>query len=263
MTTPSIAQLFDLSGKAAIVTGGAVGIGQAIVLRLAEAGAEVMIVDIDLEAAERTVENLRAMGNRAAAMQADVASTTAAQRAVGATLESFGRLDILVNNAGIYPSSPVLEVSEELWDKTHNVNLRGMFFFSQAGAQGMIRQGHGGKIINVASIVGMHPTPRMSHYAASKGGVIMLTKSLALELAPHNILVNAIAPGGIETPGTQPLVDDLRVNPKAQRFLKAHVPLGRMGKPDEIARVVLFLASGAADYITGTLIPVEGGALLT
>ena len=260
MTTqqnPSIAQLFDLTGKAAIVTGGAMGIGQGIALRLAEAGAGVLITDINLEAANNTVNQIRSKGGKAEAIKADASSVADAKRTVQETVRAFGRLDIIVNNAGIYPFAPALQMTEELWDKVLDINLKGLFFYSQAAAQEMMNEGHGGKIINIASIDALHPTGNLVHYDASKGGVVMVTKALALELGPHNIMVNAIAPGGIQTPGASgPVTSD--------EFLQAfisRIPLRRVGVPDDIAKVVFFLASGASDYMTGSLVVVDGGVL--
>jgi 2-deoxy-D-gluconate 3-dehydrogenase len=253
----SIAHLFDLTGKAAIVTGGAMGIGQGIALRLAEAGAGVLITDINLEAAFNTVNQIRSKGGKAEAIKADVSSVADAKRTVQETVRAFGRLDIIVNNAGIYPFAPALQMTEELWDKVLNINLKGLFFYSQAAAQEMMNEGHGGKIINIASIDALHPTGNLVHYDASKGGVVMVTKALALELGPHNIMVNAIAPGGIQTPGASgPVTSD--------EFLQAfisRIPLRRVGVPDDIAKVVFFLASGASDYMTGSLVVVDGGVL--
>jgi len=244
------------------------GIGQAISCRLAEAGASVTITDIDLEAASQTVEQIKAKGGKAQAIQADARSTADAKKVVQAIVEAFGSLDILVNNAGVYPFSPALQTSEELWNKVHNINLKGVFFYSQAGAREMIRAGHGGKIINIASIDALHPYGGVAHYSASKAGVVMLTKALALELAPHNILVNAIAPGGIETPGTKAARATLAVSSGIteesiiEGFV-ARLPLHRMGEPDDVAKVVLYLASATADYMTGSLVLVDGGFLLS
>ena len=260
MTTqqnPNIAQLFDLTGKAAIVTGGAMGIGQGIALRLAEAGAAVMITDINLEAADNTVNQIRSKGGKAEAINADASSAADARRAVQETLQAFGRLDILVNNAGIYPFAPALQVTEELWDKVVDINLKGLFFYTQAAAQEMMNEGHSGKIINIASIDALHPTGNLVHYDASKGGVVMVTKALALEFGPHNITVNAIAPGGIQTPGA----GGSSIPDEFLQAFTAKIPLRRMGVPDDIARVVVFLASGAADYMTGSLVVVDGGFL--
>ena len=263
----TIAELFDLSGKSAVVTGGAMGIGQAIAFRLAEAGASVMIADIDLETANQTVEQIKATGGKAQAIRADVRSAADAKKVAQTAVEVFGSLDILVNNAGIYPMSPVMEVSEELWDRVLNINLRGVFFYSQAAAQEMVKAGRGGKIISIASIDALHPNGRVSPYNASKGGLVMLTKALALELAPHQILVNAVAPGTINTPGNQAAAAEFMasgIDPEevVRRFVERY-PLQRMGEPDEVAKIVLFLASAAADYMTGSLLLVDGGNLLS
>jgi 2-deoxy-D-gluconate 3-dehydrogenase len=258
MTARSIAQLFDLTGKAAIVTGGAMGIGRGIALRLAEAGAAVLITDLKMDAAHSTVEEIKATGGKAEAIQADASSAADARKVVERSVSSFGRLDILVNNAGIYPFVSALEAKEETWDKVLAVNLKGVFLYAQAAAQQMVQAGQGGRIINIASVDALHPTGNLAHYDASKGGVLMLTKALAQELGRHNITVNAIAPGGIETPGAQ-----ASITPDTDMSsFEARIPLGRQGTPDDVAKVALFLASGAADYITGDLIVVDGGYLV-
>ena len=264
----TIAELFDLKGRGAVVTGGAMGIGQAIAFRLAEAGASVMITDIVMETANQTVEQIKATGGKARAIQADVSSAADARKIAQTAVEVLGSLDILINNAGVYPWLPVMEITEEMWDKTHDVNLKGVFFCSQAAAAEMIRAGHGGKIINIASKDGINPGGNAAaSYVASKGGVIMLTKALALELAPHSILVNAVAPGGIVTPGGKGVMRDLRAKGvdlvEVGKRSKERTPLGHAGEPDDIAKVVLFLASAAADYMTGSLLLVDGGYLLS
>lgn len=253
----SIAQLFDLTGKVAIVTGGAMGIGQGIAFRLAEAGAAVMISDINLQAADDTAGQIRARGGKAKAVKADASSVADAKRVVQETVQAFGHLDILVNNAGIYPMTPALEVTEALWDKVLDINLKGLFFYTQAAAQEMIKEGHAGKIVNIASIDALHPTGNLVHYDSSKGGVVMLTKSLALEFGPRNITINAIAPGGIQTPGA----GGSAVPDEVIKGFEAKIPMRRMGIPDDIAKVALFLASGASDYMTGSLLVVDGGFL--
>jgi 2-deoxy-D-gluconate 3-dehydrogenase len=267
MTTQTIAQLFDLTGKGAVVTGGAMGIGQAIAFRLAEAGAGVMIADIDLEAAKQTAEQIKAGGGKARAIRADARSAADARKVFQATVKAYGSLDILVNNAGVYPLLPILEIGEETWDRTLDTNLKGVFFYSQAAAQQMIKAGHGGKIINIASIDAFHPHGEVAHYNASKGGVVMLTKALALELAPHQILVNSVAPGSIVTPGTIAVGAAYAARGKDPAELTAkmadRLPLGHSGMPDDIAKVVLFLASAAADYMAGSVILVDGGYLLS
>ncbi len=268
MEAQSIAEIYDLKGKAAIVTGGAMGIGEAIVLRLAEAGASVMIADISMEAANKVAEKVKSQSGKASAIYADAGSVDDAKKVVQETVNTFGRLDILVNNAGIFPFSPVLQTSEALWDKVMGINLKGVFFYTQAAAQQMIQEGHGGKIVNIASIDALHPTGNLVHYDASKGGVVMATKALALELSQHKINVNAIAPGGIQTPGGQAQSAAIMsaVTAPTEELTKAfmaRIPLGRMGEPDDIAKVALFLASSASDYMTGSLLVVDGGYLLS
>jgi 2-deoxy-D-gluconate 3-dehydrogenase len=267
MATKTIAEIFDLSGKGAIVTGAGMGIGRAIAYRLSEAGASVMIADIDLDAANKTVERIKARDGKAQAILANTRNIADAQKVAEATVDAFGSLDIMVNNAGIYPLSPALDTSEELWDRTLDINLKGVFFFCQAAAREMKKAEHGGKIINIASIDAVHPMGEVSHYNASKGGVLSLTKALALEWGPHKINVNAVAPGSVWTPGTEKTrvareakgqgVEDL-----LNKFM-GRMPLGRPGEPDDIAKVVLFFASAASDYITGTMLLVDGGYLLS
>jgi len=261
----TIAELFDLTGQAAIVTGGAMGIGKAIASRLAEARAEVVIADIDITAARATAEGIVSSGGRAHAIAADVALVADADKTVQFAIRELGRIDILVNNAGIYPMSSALEISEELWDKTINVNLKSMLFYSKAAAAAMVRQGWGGKIINMASVDAFRPSGRLSHYDASKGGVVMLTKALASEWAPHGILVNAIAPGAIASRVVTPRAGFERedMERKAVRdAVLARIPLGRIGLPDDVATVALFLAGHASDYMTGSVVTVDGGLLL-
>jgi 2-dehydro-3-deoxy-D-gluconate 5-dehydrogenase len=259
--TATIGQLFDLQGKAAIVTGGAMGIGAAIAERLAEAGAAVLIADVNEEAARRTAARIGETGGRAVAFRTDMSQVGDIRAMVAAAIERFGRLDVLVNNAGIFPFTLALEMSEEQWDRVLDVNLKGAFFAAQAAARAMTA---GGRIVNVASIDGLHPTGYLAHYDASKGGLVMLTRSLALEFGPRGIAVNAIAPGSIKTPGAAATTEALSGSAAIamESFVK-RIPLGRMGEPDDIAKVALFLTSGAADYITGGLIVVDGGYLLS
>lgn len=263
MTTRTIAQLFDLTSKGAIVTGAAMGIGQAIALRLAEAGAGVVVADINLEAAIETAEQIKAKGGQAIAIKADAGSVADAKKVVQAAMDNFGRLDILVNNAGIFPFSLALTLSEELWDKVIDVNLKGVVFYAQAAARKMIETEQAGKIVNIASIDALHPSGNLVHYDASKGGVVMATKSLALEFSQYKIAVNAIAPGGITTPGAAAGTGGAAVTSEMMQRFMARIPMGRMGAPDDIAGAVLFLVSEAASYITGTLLVVDGGYLLS
>ncbi len=245
---------FSLQGKNAVVTGGALGIGHGIASRLVEAGANVLIADLNSEAANAAAAQL---GDHAKSIQANVA--TDAEKIINACVETFGSIDIMVNNAGIYPFSPMMDTTLELFERVISVNLTGTAFCAKAAAAQMLKQGGGGKIINVASIDGFHPSMAgLAAYDSSKGGVIMLTKSLALELGPKGILVNAIAPGGIRTEGTggEAMAD------AAVKGFEAQIPLGRMGQPDDIAKVAVFLASGASDYMAGTTVIVDGGYLL-
>ena len=257
MESKKIAQLFDLTNKGAIVTGGAMGIGEAIVERLAQAGASVMIADINTDAARQAAERINASGGKVQFIKADAGSVADAERVVQSTVKAFGRLDILVNNAGIYPFSKALETSEEMWDKVYNINTKGVFFYSKVAAQKMIDSGNGGRIVNIASVGGLSPTGGLVHYDSSKSAVVMITKALARELGPHGISVNAVAPGSTLTAGTGERLQGAR-----GKFLGPKLPLGRMGEPDDVAKVVLFLVSAAADYMTGSVVVVDGGYLL-
>ncbi len=269
--SPTISELINLSKKVAIVTGGALGIGQAICFRLAEAGAAVMVVDINLDAAKETVSKIVEHGGKAKAISADASSPAGADKVIKETIDEFGSIDILVNNAGIYPMSPMFDTTEEMWDKVLGLNLTGVFFYTQKVAKAIADLEKGGKIINLASIDGFHPTGNLVHYDASKGGVIMMTKALALELAPYKITVNAVAPGGISTPGADAISEPSRKQMESQgmtgeqimQAFVARIPLGRMGIPDDIAKVILFLASDLSGYMTGTTVIADGGYLLS
>jgi NAD(P)-dependent dehydrogenase (short-subunit alcohol dehydrogenase family) len=262
-----IADWLDLSGRAAIVTGAGSGIGRAISRRLAEAGASVVVVDVDKDAAAATVDMINGEGGRAVAEQADVrepeAATAAAQRAV----DEFGRLDILVNNAGLYPRSPVVETSPELWDRVLDVNLKGTFLFSQACARVMVGAGNGGCIISMASKQALRGGANLAHYAASKAGVALFTQSLAIELGPQNIRVNAIAPGPVATEGGERAAAQVSGSGQSpddvREAYRSRIPLRRFSDPDDIAKVAVFLASDAASLMTGAVVVVDGGALLT
>ena len=270
MTTQStltpVSKLLDLSGKSAIVTGAAMGIGYGIAYRLAEAGAAVTVADVNLAAAQSAVVRLKAAGRKAQAVKCDVSLETDAVATVSAAVKAYGGLDILVNNAGIFPFKPMLEMDEALWSKVHDVNLKGVFLCSREGAKQMVKQGRGRRIINIASIDAFHPSGvGLAHYDASKGGVVMFTKSLALELGPHGILVNGIAPGSIGTQGAQTAVAGLdAAAPQAlsQSFMQ-RIVLKRVGTPDDIATVALFLASDMARYMTGDTVVVDGGYLVS
>ena len=258
----------ELEGKIAVVTGGATGIGLGIAKRFAEAGAKVLIVDIDGRQAQFAADNLSKSSDSVVAMQVDIAQEDAGERIIAKCIETFKTIDILVNNAGIFPQVPMLEMAPDLFDKVYRINLKGLAFTAKAAALKMIEGGKGGKIINIASIDAFHPSMiGLAAYDASKGGVVMFTKSLALELGKYGIHVNAIAPGGIQTEGTSKPLEGSKLTGEQMKkmmddFTK-RIPLGRMGMPDDIAKVAVFLASSYSDYITGETIIVDGGMLLS
>ena len=265
----TLEEVFDLSGKTALVTGGAAGIGFGISYRLAEAGAAVVVADINEESAKEAAEKLKGKGWKAAFIRADVSKKEDAEAMIKCAVDTFGGLDILVNNAGIYPNIMVMQMTEEDWDKVVDINLKGVYLCTKAAAEQMIKQGKGGKIINITSIDALHPSsPGLAHYDASKHGVWGFTKNIALELAPHKIWVNAIAPGGIQTPGVATTQKKMKA-PKGvdmEKMLEAFlakIPMGRMGEPDDIGKVALFLASDSSSYMTGAQLVVDGGALLS
>jgi 3-oxoacyl-[acyl-carrier protein] reductase len=242
-----------LEDRVALVTGGGRGIGQALVLALADAGADVAVADIDVPAAQAVAAEVSARGRRGVAVEADVTSKPAVEAMVKTTVETLGGLDILVNNAGIFPIASVATMSEEAWDRVIAVNLKGVFLCSQAALGPMRRRG-GGRIINMASVSGLVGAVGFAHYAASKAGVIGFTKALAREAAPMGITVNAVAPGIIATEVTT------RTFPaQALELYKAQVPLRRLGQPDDLTGLVVFLASPGAAYITGQVYAVDGG----
>ena len=263
--------MFDLIGKTAIVTGGAVGIGKAIVDRLSEAGASIVIADIDESNAKATVQEFKSLHRKVAFIKTDISKPDQLQRLVDDTVSTYGTVDILVNNAGIFPFAPAISMKEAEWDRVLDINLKGAFFLSQKVAVHMIERGEGGRIINIASIDGFHPTGNLAHYDSSKGAMVMLTKSLAKEWGQHGVFVNAIAPGGINTPGaaqtSKSMLASANMTPEQTQAMMAaftaRIPVGRQGDPDEIATVALFLASPAASYITGETIIVDGGYLLS
>lgn len=258
-------QLTNLSGKAAIVTGGAKGIGYGIAYRLSEAGASVLIVDIDEKKAINAAESLVEKGWISEAIGTDVADEIAVKAMVQMCKDKFGSLDILVNNAGIYPPIPVAEMTEEQFEKVMHVNLRGAFLSTKYAAE-IMKQQEGGRIINITSIDALHPSMiGLAHYDASKHGLWGFTKNSALELAEDKIWVNAIAPGGIATPGVAAMsqgASTKQMQTQTEAFI-AKIPMHRMGEADEIGTVALFLASEMSSYMTGSQIVVDGGALLS
>ena len=264
MKLPSLAQLIDLRGKTALVTGGAMGIGLGIANRLAEAGANVVIADVNEVVGKAAVKELNNSGAHTDFIKTDVADEQSVQAAVDFAVKTFGSLDILVNNAGIYPMVPVMQMPTADFERIISINLKGVFLLTKAAAKVMIAQGRGGKIINISSVDALHPSGvGLAVYDASKHGLWGFTKNTALELAPHNIQVNAIAPGGIATPGAgagRPVTPAMEAMTK--KFLEK-IPMKRMGDPDDIGKVALFLASGFASYMTGAQVVVDGGVLLS
>ena len=242
-----------LEGKVAVVTGGGRGIGAAIVRRLAGEGARVVFCDVSLDdETERLAQEVTEAGGTVRALTADVCKYGDAERVVEAAQEEFGAVDILVNNAGVIRDTLVLTMSPEDWDLVLSVNLTGVYNFSKAAAQVMLRQRRG-KIINLSSVAGASGGRGQANYAASKGGINAFTRALALELGKRSITVNAVAPGVVVTSLSK------NVRTLTKDAIKKMIPLGRYAEPEEIAEVVLFLASPAADYITGQVITVDGG----
>jgi len=246
---------FKLDGKVAIVTGSSQGLGQAIALGLAEAGADIALVDI-LEM-DDTRKRIGKLGRKCAAITADLGRKESAERIVDTTVKELGGIDILFNNAGIIRRSPFTEFTEKDWDDVMNVNIRGLFFLSQAVARIMIEQRRGGKIVNTASMLSFQGGILVPSYTASKSGVMGLTRLMACELAKHNIQTNAIAPGYMATDNTKPLRED----PARNKAILDRIPAGRWGEPEDLQGIAVFLASSASDYLNGYTIAVDGGWL--
>jgi 3-oxoacyl-[acyl-carrier protein] reductase len=241
-----------LTGKVALVTGAAQGIGKAIALLLARNGADLVVSDINLEKAEETAKEIRAIGPKAMAVKVDVANLSDVERMVAGILEKLAKIDILVNNAGITRDKLILRMTEEDWDAVLGVNLKGTFNCTKAVLRHMAKQ-RSGKIVNIASVVGEMGNAGQANYSASKAGVIGLTKTIAREYAQRGINVNAIAPGYIETPMTEALPE------KAKEELRKLIPMERLGKPEDVAEAVLFLVSEESSYMTGQVLNVNGG----
>lgn len=279
--------LLTLKGKTAIVTGGAMGIGLGIVTRLAQAGANVLIADMDNDAGQKSAQDLTTHGHAVQATKTDVSDEESVSEMIKTAVSQFGSIDIMVNNAGIYPQMPLAQMTKFDFDKVIAVNLRGVFLCVEAASKQMIAQGKGGlprvtdgtrgKIINITSIDALHPSMvGLAHYDASKHGVWGFTKNAALELSQHKIWVNAIAPGGINTPGVAKMSGpadssrsseaDVNSNVDVEKIMEAFmqkIPMHRFGEPDDIGKVALFLASDMSSYMTGTQIVVDGGVLLS
>ena len=245
---------FDLSGKRALVTGANTGIGQAIAVALAEAGADVAVAGRSEPA--KTLALIAATGRRSVNIKADLSSIEPVQRVVDETAEALGGIDILVNNAGIIRRNDLADFTEEDWDAVVDTNLKTLFFLSQAAARRMMEQGQG-KIINIASLLSFQGGIRVPSYAAAKSGVAGVTKAMANELAAQGVQVNAIAPGYIATNNTAALQADETRN----RQILERIPTGRWGRPEDIAGAAVFLASPASDYVTGQVLAVDGGWL--
>jgi glucose 1-dehydrogenase len=248
----------SLKGKVAIVTGGNSGIGKAIVLGLARAGANIVIdYVVHPEATEALEQEVASLGDRSIGVDADVSRVEDLQKLVDAAVAKFGRLDIMVNNAGVETRTSVLDTTEAQYDKVLSVNLKSAFFGTQIAARQMLRQGGGGRIINVTSVHEDWPMPGNTAYCLAKGGMRMLTRTAGVELGPHGILVVGVGPGAVATPINLSTMQD----PALMAKLDAAIPLGRMAKPEEIASVVVFLAGEGASYLTATTIFADGGIM--
>jgi NAD(P)-dependent dehydrogenase (short-subunit alcohol dehydrogenase family) len=253
MALPSL----SLKGKTAIVTGGRRGIGKFIALLFAEAGADVTLADIVSDAElETTTKEIQQLGRRGLAVQVDTTRKTDVDNMVQTAVKELGGVDILINAAGISTRTTPMEICEKEWDRVMDIDLKGCLLCAQAAGKQMIDQGRGGSIINLTSVAGIKAVAMRAGYASAKIGLIMLTRQLALELAPHNIRANAIAPGLVLTELTR----DMWGDPELKKQMDAMVPLGSWAEPIDIANAALFLASDAAGYITGITLPVDGGA---
>ena len=247
-----------LAGRTALVTGSSQGIGEAVALRLAEDGADVVVhYRSHPEGAQAVVERIAKRGRRTVAIQADLSRVAEVQRLIADGVAQLGPLDILVNNAGVEKRADFWDVSEADYDFVMNVNLKGLFFTTQAFVRQLLARKRPGRIINMSSVHEELPFPHFASYCMSKGGLKMMTRNLAIELAPFGITINSIAPGAIETPINAKLLND----PQKLRALLDNIPLKRLGKSGDIAGVAAFLASSDADYITGTTIVADGGLL--
>jgi NAD(P)-dependent dehydrogenase (short-subunit alcohol dehydrogenase family) len=243
-----------LVGKVAIVTGGGSGIGKATALLFAREGARVVVGDIDATSAQATVQEIRAEGGTARAVRVDVAQAADMERLIAAAVQEYGTLDILFNNAGIGKRVPLVHMRQSDWQQVIDVDLKSVFLGSKYAAP-VMRQSGGGSIINTASIFGLVGAEGVAAYNAAKGGVVLLTRNMALEHAKDNIRVNCICPGHTDTP----ILSDLRLDPAMLETIRQRYPMGRFARPEEIAYGVLFLASDASSFMTGAVLVVDGG----
>ena len=244
-----------LKDKVAIVTGGGQGIGKAVALKLAKEGADIVVADVMEDFSKQTTEEIAKLGRKSLFVKIDVSKASSVEEMIKKTLDKFGKIDILINNAGITRDSLLMRMKEEDWDAVLNINLKGMFNCIKGCAPVMIKQRYG-KIVNIASIIGMIGNPGQANYSASKGGAIALTKTCAKELASRNINVNAIAPGFIKTKMTDKLPES------AREKLSTQIPLSRLGEPEDVANVTFFLVRDDSSYITGQVIRVDGGMVM-
>lgn len=247
--------MFKLTDKVALVTGSARGLGQAIALKLAEAGADIALCDLNAEWLAETAEKVQALGRRAECYGVNVADGASVAEGIKAIEKDFGKIDVLVNNAGITKDGLIMRMSEDDWDAVLNVNLKGTFLCTKAAMRGMMKQ-RSGTIVNIASVIGLMGNAGQANYAASKGGVISFSKTVAKELASRNVRCNAVAPGFIRTAMTDALDEEV------QNKMKELIPLSRFGEPEDVANVVLFLASDASAYVTGQVISTCGGMVM-
>ena len=247
-----------LEGKVAIVTGGGTGIGKGIATVMAREGAAVVVDYVGKpDAAQETVNTITAAGGKAVAVAADVSKSDQVDALIAAAVSQFGRLDIMVNNAGVEKKMPFVDTPEDYWDFVISINLKGPFLCSKAAARQMIAQSGGGRIINISSVHEDLPMPTNAPYCATKGGLRMLMRTICVELAPHGITVNNIGPGAIDTP----MDADLKAHPAQMAELLAEIPIGRMGQPEEVANLAVYLASDDAAYVTGSTYFIDGGML--
>ena len=244
-----------LKDKVALITGGARGIGQAIAMAFAKEGADIVVADVNLEVAQKTASEIESLGRKALALEMDVTNYEKVEEGINKILDKMGKVDILVNNAGITKDNLLLRMSQADWDAVINVNLKGTFNCIKAVSRPMVKQ-RSGRIISIASIIGLMGNPGQANYAASKAGIIALTKTVAKELASRNINANAVAPGFIQTEMTAKLPEDIK-----KKMLEA-IPLAKLGTPQDVANVCLFLASDESSYITGQTITIDGGMVM-